>query len=350
MYVPFPEKALDLMEEVILHWSSTSSDSFIIKKIVDEAVSVKIKIPIGEINTDESEKLLALETLLHARVIGQDFAISQIAEAMRRARIGMSEKNKPIGSFLFLGPTGVGKTEAAKALAAAFFGDENRMIRLDMSEYQTQESIDHLLGSSVSNKEGYLVSKVKESPYALLLLDEIEKAYPDILNLFLQVLDEGYLTDAFGKRVSFRNLIVIATSNAGAKIIREGILQKLMPKELQTEVIDYVIKEEIFRPEFLNRFGGVVFFAPLSQEEAVEVTALMLESYQVKLRAEQNIEITFGLGVAERIALNAYDTVFGARAIGRYLQDKIGNTIAKKIIAGEIKQGENFTFEVTDME
>lgn len=347
---PFPEKALDLMEEVLLYWENSASSRFITEKVVNEAISAKIKVPLGEIESTESEKLLNLEEHLHKRVVGQDFAIKQIAETMRRARVGMSQKNKPIGSFLFLGPTGVGKTESSKALAEAYFGGEDRMIRLDMSEYQMQESIDRLIGSQSNNKEGYLVSKVKENPCSLLLLDEIEKAHPDILNLFLQILDEGYLTDALGKKVNFRNLIIIATSNVGAQIIKESIQKNIDPKEIQKQVVDYAINQGIFRPEFLNRFEGVVFFNSLSREEIYKITSLLLEKYAQNLREQENIEVNFGTGVVEKIVGEAFDPVFGARAINRYIQDKIGDSIVKRIISGEIKKGVDFVFEVSEIE
>jgi ATP-dependent Clp protease ATP-binding subunit ClpC len=347
---PFPEKALDLMEEVVLHWNNSGTGRLIDVPIVNEAVSEKIKVPLGEVGADESQKLLDLEDHLHRRVIGQEYAIRQIAETMRRARIGMADKKKPVGSFLFLGPTGVGKTESSKALAEAYFGDENRMTRLDMSEYQAQESIDRLIGSSRTNKEGYLISKVKENPYSLLLLDEIEKAYPDILNLFLQVLDEGYLTDAFGKKISFRNLIIIATSNAGSEIIKESIQSGLDPKDIQERVIDYAIRENIFRPEFLNRFEGVVFFHPLSPDDIRQVTRLLLERYSLGLKDQKNIQVHFDAEITDKVAEEAYDPVFGARAISRYIEDKIGDVIVKKIIAGEMKSGEDFVFHANEIE
>jgi ATP-dependent Clp protease ATP-binding subunit ClpC len=346
---PFPEKALDLLEEVLLYWNNSGGGNFITVEDVNKAVSVKMKVPLGDVESEESKKLLNLEKKLHERVIGQEFAIRQIAETMRRARIGMEESNKPIGSFLFLGPTGVGKTESSKALAETYFGGEDRMIRLDMSEYQMQESIDRLIGSQSTGKEGYLVSKVKETPYALLLLDEIEKAYPDILNLFLQVLDEGHLTDAFGKRISFRNLIIIATSNAGSEIIREDIENKLDPKEIQKQVMDYVIKQGIFHPEFINRFEGVVFFTSLSQEESYAVTELLLKKYAQKLKEEENIEVSFGEGVVEKVVSASYNPEFGARAIERYIQDEIGDKIVEKIISKEVEKGTNFVFEASEI-
>jgi ATP-dependent Clp protease ATP-binding subunit ClpC len=347
---PFPEKALDLMDDVVLHWQSNGSVGFISKEVVDQAVSSKMKIPLGEMSQGESDRMLNLEEILHQRVIGQDMAVKQIAETVRKTRIGMSQKDKPLGSFLFLGPTGVGKTESAKALAQAYFGDENRMIRLDMSEYQTQNSIDRIIGSASSREEGYLVSKVKESPYSLLLLDEIEKAYPEILNLFLQVLDEGYLRDAFGKKISFKNLIIIATSNAGSDIIKNNIQKGNSSDKTMSELIDYVVKEGIFRPEFINRFEGVVFFHPLSPMDISKVSRLMLEKYSLRIKEQKNIQIVFREGVAEKVAKSAYDPVFGARAINRFIADKIEDELVKKIIAGEIRPGMSYVFKPEDLE
>jgi ATP-dependent Clp protease ATP-binding subunit ClpC len=347
---PFPEKALDMLEEVLLFWENNGSSAVIDSETVDASVSQKIKVPLGEMSGDESQKLLDLENILHQRVVGQEFAVKQIAETMRRARVGMANSQKPLGSFLFLGPTGVGKTESSKALAEAYFGDENRMIRLDMSEYQTQDSIDRLLGSTATGKEGYLVDKVKENPYSLLLLDEIEKAFPDILNLFLQVLDEGFLTDAFGKKISFRNLIIIATSNAASEIIRESIQSGSDPKATQEKVIDYAIKQGIFRPEFLNRFEGVIFFHPLNPDEIIKITENLLKKYATKLKSDENISVEFDPQLSYAISEKAFDPVFGARAIDRFIQDKIGDNIVKKIISGNIKKGQSFTFVPADIE
>jgi ATP-dependent Clp protease ATP-binding subunit ClpC len=345
---PFPEKALDLMEETILFWSNNPHSSLIDKAVVDSAISSKIKVPLGEVTKDESAKLLDLETLLHQRVVGQDMAVNQIAETVRRARISMTQKDKPLGSFLFMGPTGVGKTESAKALAESYFGDENRMIRLDMSEYQSADSIPRIIGAP-DGREGYLVSKVKENPYALLLLDEIEKAHPDLLNLFLQVLDEGHLTDVSGKKISFRNLVIIATSNAGSEVIKECIAANMPPKEMQDKVISFVIDKGIFRTEFLNRFEGVIFFSPLTPADIEKVTELLLRKHAARIKEEQNIDITYEAGLAPEIAKAAFDPLFGARAINRFIQDKIDDNLARKIIGGEIKKGEAYVFKGTDM-
>lgn len=346
---PFPEKALDVMEEVLLFWSNGNPSPIITPAVVDEAVSSKIKVPLGEISEDEGDKLMNLEKILHRRVIGQEFAIEQISQTMRRARAGMANDEKPLGSFLFLGPTGVGKTESSKALAEAYFGAEDRMIRLDMSEYQTPESIDRLMGSAATGKEGYLINKVKESPYSILLLDEVEKANPNILNLFLQVLDEGYLTDAFGKKISFRNLIIIATSNAGSEVIMELIQKEAAPSEIQQSVTEHVIKQGIFRPELLNRFEGVIFFHPLKPDDILKITELLLKKYAEELKEQKNIFVQFDPQLVKIIAEKAFDPVFGARAINRFIQDRVGDTIVKKMISGNVKKGESFTFELADL-
>jgi len=347
---PFPEKALDLMEEVLLYWSQNSYEDYITPQVVDEIVSQKVRVPIGEMTENEKDKLVHLEEILHHRVIGQDFAVRQIAETMRRARVGMASEKKPLGSFLFLGPTGVGKTESAKALAEAYFGDENRMTRLDMSEYQKADSVDRLLGSIESGKTGVLSDKIKENPYALLLLDEVEKAHPDILNLFLQILDEGWLTDVFGKKINFKNQIIIATSNAGSEIIKESIEQKLAPTDIQKKVTDYAIKNGIFHPELLNRFEGVIFFHPLSQVDVLEVTEKLLRNYAERLKEEKNIDIQFDSGIVEKVAQNSFDPVFGARATHRYIEDKIGDNVVKKIISEEAKEGDSIIFGVKDLQ
>jgi ATP-dependent Clp protease ATP-binding subunit ClpC len=347
---PFPEKALDMMEEVILFWSNNGYSPKINEEVVAQAFSNKIKVPLGEMTESESDKLLNLENILHQRVIGQDFAIKQIAETMRRARVGMANDKKPLGSFLFIGPTGVGKTESAKALAESYFGDENRMIRLDMSEYQTQGSIDHLIGSSALGQEGQLTSKVKESPCSILLLDEIEKANSDILNLFLQVLDEGNLTDAFGKKINFKNLIIIATSNAGADIIRDCIREGIPVDSIKEKVVDFVIKQGIFRPEFLNRFEGVIFFHPLDMEAVRKITQLMLENYAKNLKEKENITIQFNPEIVDVVSEKSYDPTFGARNINRFIQDKIEDKIVKKIISGSLKKGGSVVFGKEDME
>jgi len=218
---PFPQKAISLLQDAFTYSSKHSDIKLILPEHIDEILSQKTKIPLGRVKSQEKEILLNLESALHKRVISQDEAIREISSAMRRARAGINTGKGPMGSFLFLGPTGVGKTETAKALAEIYFGSEDRMIRLDMSEFQRVDDIPRLLGSETQN--GILTTAVRDNPFSLVLLDEIEKAYPDILNLFLQVLDEGYINDNFGVKVSFSNTIIIATSNAGYKVILEAL-------------------------------------------------------------------------------------------------------------------------------
>ncbi|KKT72466.1 MAG: Endopeptidase Clp ATP-binding chain [Candidatus Moranbacteria bacterium GW2011_GWF1_44_4] len=347
---PFPEKAVDLMEEVLLYWRDRRKGEIIMPEVVDEVVSRRVHVSIGDIGKSEKEKLLNLEEILHGRIVGQDLAVKQIAETVRRARIGMTSESKPMGSFLFLGPTGVGKTETAKALAEAYFGDENRMIRMDMSEYQKIDSIDRLIGDAATGKPGILENKVKENPYALLLLDEIEKSHPDILNLFLQILDEGWLTDAFGKKINFKNQIIIATSNAGSEIITEAVESKISADEIQKKVINFVMKEGIFRPELLNRFEGVIFFRSLTLADLAKVTSLILNKYALRLEKEKNIRIIFDPAIVEKIVSEGNNPLFGARAINRYVEDKIGDKVVKKIIAGDIKEATEFTFGPADID
>jgi ATP-dependent Clp protease ATP-binding subunit ClpC len=344
--VSMPERAIDLATEVFLYWKKEAEGNGITVEVVDRYLSLKTGIKHGDIESSEKRKLLNLEEILHQRVVGQEEAIRQLAEAMRRARTGLGGENKPIASFLFMGPTGVGKTESAKALSQAYFGNEERMIRMDMSEYQTPTAIERLIGSASLNKPGVLINKVKDNPFSLLLLDEIEKAYVDILDVFLQVLDEGYLTDAFGKKVSFRNMIIIATSNAGAPIIRKMITEKRANEEINKAVIDYAIENGVFKPEFINRFNGVIFFRPLTENEIVSVTRLLVNKFAKRLKEEKNIEIIVSNETIKNISQSGYDPVFGARSLQRYVEDKIEDLIAKKIISGEIKKGEKVNVSI----
>ena len=342
---PLPERAIDLAMNTLMFWEKKAESSLITPEIVSEFISLKTGTPQGSIEGGERKKLLELENILHRHVIGQDEAINQIAQALRRARSGIGNENKPIGSFLFMGPTGVGKTETAKALAKAYFDDEHKMIRLDMSEYQSPSSLDRLIGSSQRNEPGQLVTKVKDNPFGLLLLDEIEKAYPEILDLFLQVLDEGFLTDAFGEKINFRNMIIIATSNAGAALIRDLVAQGESNETIKSVAIDKVVEQGIFRLEFLNRFSSVVFFSPLSDEQLVSVVKLQLKKFTRKLAKEKNIEIEFGTEVVNGIIEKGYNPMFGARSLNRYIEETVEDLVARKIIAGEVTKGEKIKID-----
>jgi len=335
---PLPERAIDLAEEVLLFWEK-SAYPIILPKTVDDFLSLKTEVSFGEVKKDEREKLLNLENILHQRIVGQEEAIDQVAQAVRKIRSEIGNPKKPAGSFLFLGPTGVGKTETAKALAESYFGSEEKMIRLDMSEFQGGYAVSHLIGSENDDRSGYLTSRAKDNPFSLLLLDEIEKAYSQVLDLFLQILDEGYVTDATGEKINFRNMIIIATSNAGSILIRKMMEEGKNEEEIKEALIDYIIKNNIFRVEFLNRFDGIIFFRPLKKNELISVVKLALGNFSKKLKKEKNLEIYFSKGVVEKIIELGYNQTFGARSVNRFIEDKVEDLIAMKIISGELKNG-----------
>jgi ATP-dependent Clp protease ATP-binding subunit ClpA len=243
---------------------------------------------------------------------------------------------------LFLGPTGVGKTETSKVLAEIYFGSESKMIRLDMSEFQSVSDIFRLIGSK--NQEGLLTTPVRENPFSLILLDEIEKAHFNILNLFLQVLDEGHLTNGLGRKVDFKNTIIIATSNAGYKIILEAIKRKIEWSKIKKELLEYLFEKGIFRPEFINRFDAVVVFKPLTKENLLDIAELQLQKLKKKL-AEKNIEFLITEALKERIVELGYNPIFGAREMKRVIQEKIGNVLSQALLLKEIRGGEKIEIE-----
>lgn len=335
---PFPERAIDLAQEVILYWQRTD-ESFVMPETVESFISLKTGVPSGALKEDEKEKLLNLEALLHRRVVGQDAAVKQVAEAMRKARAGFGDEKRPLGSFIFFGPSGVGKTETAKAFAENYFGSEDQMIRLDMSEFQTPESIDRMIGSREMGVQGELVTAAREHPFAILLLDEIEKAYPRALDLFLQILDEGYVTDGFGEKVSFRNMVIIATSNAGAPLIKALVRERAKAATIRQQVLDQIVENNLFRLEFLSRFDGIIFFEPLKQEELEAVAGIKLKKFADRLKKEKNITITFSADVVPKIVEKGFEPEFGTRSLNRFIEDSIEDAVVKKIIAGELVEG-----------
>ena len=343
-----PEKAANLLEETAIYVAKQKQEKFLLPEDIDIVLTERTGIPIGKMAEREKETLSHLEEILHKRLINQEEAVKAVASAMRRARTGLVGQKRPVGSFLFLGPTGVGKTETAKALAEAYFGNESSMIRFDMSEYQDSSSINRFLGSVEVNQPGELPKAVRDKPFSLLLLDELEKAYPKILDLFLQVLDEGILTDAFGKKVNFQNTIIIATSNAGANLIRELVKEGKSPKEMEEEILDFVQKQGIFKPEFLNRFDGVIMYRPLSHEHLLAVAELMLAKL-VKRLEEKDMALTITPELTERVVELGYKPEFGARAMRRVIQEKIEDAIAKKILSGELNRGDTVTINPGDL-
>lgn len=353
----FPEKAIDLMDEVAVYVARRGGRGKVLLvkvKDVEEVMRQKVSAPIGEAGGEERRRLLQLEQILHQRVIGQDEAINLIADAMRRARAGVGVGKKPIGSFLFLGPTGVGKTETCKALAEAYFGSEEAMIRFDMSEYQDISSIYRLIGAPPgtpgAEAGGLLTNAVKDKPFSLILFDEIEKAHPDILNLFLQVLDEGWLTDSLGRKVKFNNTIIIGTSNAGAELILECVKQKIPFEKMKESLWNYLIQKGIFRPEFLNRFNAVVTFKPLTEKEVVLICDLLLKKLAKKLEEEKGIFLEVEPAATVKLAKLGFDPILGARPIWRVIEKEIENVLAKRMLEGKVGRGSRVLVREEDIQ
>ena len=323
------------------------------EEVVRKVISKMTGIPADKLKTEERQKLLDLEKILHKRVIAQEEAITAVAEAVRRGRVGLKDENRPIASFLFLGPTGVGKTELAKALAEYVYGDEDAIIRLDMSEYMEKHSVSKLIGSPPGyvgfEEGGQLTEKVRRNPYSLILLDEIEKAHPDVFNILLQVLDDGRLTDAKGRTVSFKNTIIIATSNFAAdKIIKFIQEHKEYSKEQWEQLKDEIFAalKTHFRPEFLNRIDDIIVFHPLNKEHVKAIAKLLLDKVVRMLKA-QNIIVEFDESVLEFVAEKGYDPEFGARPMKRVIQKYIENELAKYILKGDVKEGDRIKVSIS---
>lgn len=334
---PFPKKAVDLLDEVMVYVARYTKSKSVLPEHVAKIVSEKTEIPVGKIEVEERETLLNLENLIHRRIINQTEAVDEVSAALRRSRAEITIRKGPIGAFLFLGPTGVGKTETSKALSEIYFGSETRMIRMDMSEFQAIDDIPRLIGSP--GKEGLLTTQIREDPFSLLLLDEIEKAHPNILNLFLQVLDEGHLTDGLGRKVSFLNTIIIATSNAGYKVILEALREKAEWSGIKEKLLDYLFAQGIFRPEFINRFDAVVVFRSLNKENLLDIAELLLQKLKKNLK-EKDIEFIITEPLKEKIVELGYNPIFGAREMRRVIQDQVENPLAEALLGEKLKKGD----------
>ena len=327
---------------------------------VADIISDWTKIPVQRLTEGETRRLARLEKELHKRVIGQDEAVKSVAQAVKRGRVGLKDPNRPIGSFLFLGPTGVGKTELSKALAEAVFGSEQAMIRVDMSEYMEKHSVSKLIGSPPGyvgyDEGGHLSEKVRRNPYSVLLFDEIEKAHPDVFNILLQVLDDGHITDAHGRKVDFKQTIIIMTSNAGAQSIIEP--KKLGFMSNQDEKQDYdrmksgVMEEvrRLFKPEFLNRIDEIMVFHPLNKSHIKKIVNIMLKKLEKRCREQLEIELKITESVREFLAESGFDSKYGARPLRRAIQTKLEDPMANALLEGRIKRGETVRIQLRQKE
>jgi ATP-dependent Clp protease ATP-binding subunit ClpA len=350
-YMPqgeMPGKAIDMLIE-ITPWIKSKNIKVISKSHVAEFVSAKTGIAVGNVHKEEKDKLENLEGILHERIVGQDEAVKAVANAMRRARSGLSNPKRPFATFLFLGPTGVGKTETSKALAQSFFGSEEKMNRLNMPEYKDVDALPALIGSSASGTSGALSSMLRDNPYGVLLLDEFEKSSPDVRDLFLQILDEGEYVDALGHKVNCKNLIIIATSNAGSDLIWQMMERGEDLNQNKDKIINSLIENHIYKPELINRFDGVVIFHPLLDKELLEVAQKGFEALAGRIIKDKQIEISISPEALSQIVAGNTDKEFGARAINRLLQEKVEDLLAKKIISGEIKAGDKFEIKELDI-
>ncbi len=350
------------IEEIRKQWSSESSSEQLILTAegIAEILAASTGIPVKQLAEEESERLLNLEKILHERVIGQDNAVTTVAKAVRRSRVGLKDPKRPMGSFLFLGPTGVGKTELSKALAEVLFGDENAMIRIDMSEYMEKHTVAKLIGSPPGyvgyDEGGQLTEKIRRKPYSVVLFDEIEKAHPDVFNIMLQILDDGLLTDSQGRHVDFKNTVIIMTSNVGAKNIVEPKSVGFTTRENNFEDAQKVIKsnvtdslKETFRPEFLNRIDDIIVFDQLKKEDIVKIADNMLKSIKARL---SDMEITLNVTpeAAALLADKGFDVVYGARPLRRTIQNFVEDAVAEKILDGSVKKGETVNVDAKDGE
>ncbi len=325
---------------------------------IADIVSGWTGVPVSQLTKEESERLLKMEDVLHARLIGQEEAVTAVSKAIRRGRVGLKDPKRPIGSFIFLGPTGVGKTELCKALAEAMFGSENAMIRLDMSEYMEKHTVSKLIGSPPGyvgfEEGGQLTEKVRRNPYSVVLFDEIEKAHPDVFNMLLQILDDGILTDSQGRNVNFKNTVIIMTSNIGARLITEKKTSLGFGGTDDTEKDEKQIKELVtaelkkeFRPEFLNRLDDIIVFHKLSKEEILKIAENMLRGLSKRIY-DLGIEVEFDNSVAVQAAEVGFDPIYGARPLRRAIQSNVEDTLSEKLLEGEIKKGDRIRFLYKD--
>ncbi|HHV51316.1 MAG TPA: ATP-dependent Clp protease ATP-binding subunit [Clostridiales bacterium] len=352
------EKLKTLKEE--WHEKNAGITGQVTENEIAEIVSSWTGIPVVQLTEEEGQRLLRMEKILHERIVGQDEAVTAVSRAIRRGRVGLKDPKRPTGSFIFLGPTGVGKTELCKALAEALFGDENAMIRLDMSEYMEKHTVSRLVGSPPGyvgyDEGGQLTEKVRRKPYSVVLFDEIEKAHPDVFNVLLQILEDGILTDAQGRKVDFKNTIVIMTSNVGARMITEkhslgfgdaGRSDDSDQKRIRENVMSEL--KRTFRPEFLNRVDDIIVFNKLTKEDIQQIARRMLNQLDKRM-ADMDIRVKITDAAVERIGNEGFDPVYGARPLRRAIQSKIEDALAEKLLEGKFKAGDTVVVDVADNE
>ncbi len=346
------------LEDVRKQWESDNAKSHlqVTREDIENTVSQWSGVPVTQLSREESDRLLNLESELHSRVIGQSEAVTAVAKAVRRSRSGLKDPKRPIGSFIFSGPTGVGKTELCKALAEALFGDENAMLRLDMSEYMEKHTVSKLIGSPPGyvgfDEGGQLTERVRRKPYSVILFDEIEKAHPDVFNMLLQILDDGRLTDSQGRTVNFKNTVIIMTSNVGARLITEKKASLGFANSAQAEqenIKSAVLSElkNVFRPEFLNRVDDIIVFTKLTEEETAEIAKLMLENLGERLKA-LGFELVVTDDAVAQIVKEGFDASYGARPLRRTIISKIEDPVSEKLISGELKEKNKIVCEYKD--
>lgn len=346
---------LEQIEKLREKWQEEKSQRKLVvgENEIADVVSEWTKIPVRKLSEGESERLLKLESVLHERVVGQEEAVAAVAKAIRRGRVGLKDPKRPIGSFLFLGPTGVGKTELSKALCEAMFGTEHAMIRVDMSEYMEKHSVSRMIGSPPGyvgyDEGGQLSEKVRRNPYSVILFDEIEKAHPDVFNILLQILDDGHITDAQGRKIDFKNTILIMTSNAGAQNIispkRLGFASENDEKANYEFMKERVMEEvkRLFKPEFLNRIDDITVFHPLIRENIRAIAAIMVASIAKRTKEQMNIALTVDSSARDYLAEKGYDEKYGARPLRRTIQTLIEDRLSEEILSGTFKSGDEVT-------